>query len=359
MEEKGIATEIKESIRGVKNFFFELFGKGENKKTYQDNEDVIYDEILFGAWIVALICTGVTMWFGVAYHLSIFSLSTDPSATKAVILSIGVLVIGEFVKMYFGLRAGRMLFIAKKDGKSKLAKLGLWIVLTGLVVVAFIWSMDISSIAYGSNTANAKRQEALLQTGDYSGVTKEYDTQIAQINESIKKANKQTWNGKLTPDAIDLIKSLSKDKNRLVAQKNKAIDLATSKDSTFMSITGGEIKQTEERLNSYGGKAEYLLIILVFFVIPVCEKILYTANMGKKNENDDDDQTGAGGTQGGTQFFSMQQRSTPAFNTSKPIVESKVERTPIGFKYSGEKKAEDSKKIVDDKKKRPNITRKL
>lgn len=361
MEEKGIATEIKEGLAGVKTFFFDLFGS-KNKETYKDNPNVIYDEILLAAWVISICCVAITTYFGVSYHMSIFHLSTGDGAAGAAVLSIGVLLIGEYIKVYLGVRIGRMMFIANSKGTSKLKKFALWLFLVTLAYFTFVWSIDISALAFGDNTANAKRNEALKQTGNYSSITKDYDEQIASIQEDIKKAKKQTWQGKLTPDAIDLIKRLDKSKSKILDQKNKAIDMASKKDSTFLTLQNGTITKTEARLNDYGGKAEWLLIILIIFVIPICESILHAVNeKDKKNkENDnDDDQTGAGGAQGGTQFFSMQQRNSPAFNASKPIVESKVERTPIGFKYSGEKKAEDSKKIVDDKKKRPNITRKL
>lgn len=360
-ENKSIGQEIKESVQGVKGFFFDLSGS-KDKETYQDNPDVIYDEILFSSWVVSAICVGITAWFGVAYHLAIFQNSTASNAQFAMLMSIGILILGEIVKIRFGVRVGRLIFSAARNGQSKLKKLFLTILLGLLVFAAYKWSMDISAIAFGSNTANAKRQEVLKSTGNFSAVTKEYDEQIKEINKSLAKANKQTYAGKLTPPALDLIEQLSREKRQINASKNKAIDLASKRDSSFISLSNGEIANTETRLNDYGGKAEWLLILLTIFIIPICESILFIANRKKKAS-----QKAAENEETVTQkdvevepvvqrnFFSMPQNSgqRPSSNNaeSAPKIEAKVEdRRLIGFDYKKDKPSVEAK--VDESKKK-------
>lgn len=254
--------DIKNGMSSFRGFFATLSGaKGDERNKYFNNPNTLYDELAILFLAIIWLTVAVVSYFGIEFHNSIFNADKSGNANAIRAVSISILLLGELVKVFVGTRFV-MLFLTG-ELKNGLAVVGLWIAMFLVLVFTYIWSFDISSVAFGSNLSSKSRIEALKSKDGVKGVRESYDKRLQEIDKDIATAEKQTWQGKLTPDAKRAIKASKVERGKVLNLINKEMDYNTKSDSTLLSVELLEIQKTENRVNDYGGKAELLLIFSI------------------------------------------------------------------------------------------------
>jgi hypothetical protein len=251
------------------------------KYAYQRNPDSLLDETLIFIWALMAIACAFTIAYGGYYHYSMLQ-SAFGVGIWSVVGSFVVFLALEMAKIYLGLVFTRSLFS------------GLWFksvyrflftALLGLiVVVAFKWSISISTKGVASVNALAKQTD-LYQNSPFSPPPSvaEIDKQIAALEVSDGGAAGAKWKGVTTVPAVRLLRENSNARKELIAQKNSLLAAAQSQHDSLHTLRKTEIAATTTLLTDYGGKAEYATIVLMLLVV-LFEYINYHNNRASMSE---------------------------------------------------------------------------
>jgi hypothetical protein len=319
------AEDIKSAMSGISNFFSYFTGtkRGERDK-YFNNPNSIYDEVNLIAWFIVFAVVSIVSYFGIDYHYSIFE--NDGNRT-AVIISIGVLLLGEIIKVKLGYKY--LLLLA--TGELKKGKDAVLIIIAMSVVLYFTykWSYDISASAFGGNKTSLEKLKIAKGQEGVKGIKESYDLRLKQIDSDIATAKKQTWDGKIVPKAMQSIKESKEERKKVLALIDKEMNNSIKSDSTMLSLEFERIANNEKRLNDYGGKCEILMILMLII------SVLCKLRIDQETKGDEKDEKIEGDT------IEQNSQKGIGFKTIAPLSQNTVtqnQRNPIGFKQNNSEK---------------------
>lgn len=259
--------------------WFSKWAEGNRKNllrlAYRRDPDSIMDELLIGYWIVLFLGVVVTTGFGVFYHYQIFK-SVSGTAIVGVIASLLFLIVVEICKVFFGLHFARSLFnfLWWKSWHRLLFTIGLGIIVTG----AFHWSIYISTKGISqinSSLKNGQIYQAAAFTPPPS--ISDIDRQLAALDDAKAAGAKATWRGRTTQGGIEVIQSNTDLQKTLLEQRALILETEKARYDSLTTIMVAEAAATSTLLTDYGGKAEYVTMLLIILIV-LFEVIIYDKN---------------------------------------------------------------------------------
>lgn len=245
------------------------------KYAYQRNPDSLLDETLLFIWALMAIACAFTIAYGGYYHYSMLQ-NAFGVGVWSVVGSFVVFLAIEIAKIYLGLVFTRSMFSMLW---FKSIYRALFTMLLGLiVVVAFQWSIRISTKGVANVNGLAKQtqlyQAAPLPTPP---AVLEIDRQIAALEVSDGAAAQSKWKNTTTVPAVRLLRENSNARKDLIAQKTALLAAAKAQADSLQHLQKTEIMATTALLTDYGGKAEYVQIVLILLIV-LFEYINYQNN---------------------------------------------------------------------------------
>ena len=245
------------------------------KLAYRRDPDSIMDELLIGFWIVLFLAVIVTTSFGFFYHYQIFK-SLSGTATVGVMASFLFLIVVEFCKVFFGLHFARAFFnmLWFKSWYRLLFTVGVG----AIVVGAFHWSIFISTKGI-SQINNSLKSGEIYKAAAFAPPSSidEIDRQLSELDKAKEAGAKATWRGRTTQGGIDVIKSNTELQRTLLEQRALILETERSRHDSLTVTMVAEAAATSTLLTDYGGKAEYITMLLIVLIV-LFEVIIYDKN---------------------------------------------------------------------------------
>lgn len=248
---------------------------------YQRNPDSLLDETLLFIRALMLIACAFTIAYGGYYHYSMLQ-NAFGVGIWSVLGSFVIFIAIEIAKIYLGLVFTRSMFSMLW---YKSVYRFLFTALLGfVVVVAFNWSINISTKGVASVNALAKQTD-LYQSAPFSPPPSvaEIDKQIAALGVVDEAAAGSKWRGVTTVPAVRLMKENGKTRSDLIEQKNALLANAQAQHDSLQNVQKAAITSTTALLTDYGGKAEYAQIVLILLLV-LFEFINYHNNKGTQED---------------------------------------------------------------------------
>lgn len=251
------------------------------KYAYQRNPDSLLDETLLFIWALMAIACAFTVAYGGYYHYSMLQ-SAFGVGIWSVVGSFVVFIALEIAKIYLGLVFTRSLF--SMLWYKSIYRFLFTALLGFIVVVAFTWSINISTKGVASVNALAKQTD-LYQSKPFTPPPSvaEIDRQIAGLGTVDQAAAGSTWRGVTTERAVKLMRENGKTRSELLAQKSALLATAQAQHDSLQTVLKTEITNTATLLTDYGGKAEYATIVLLLLIV-LFEFINYHNNKAQAAE---------------------------------------------------------------------------
>ncbi len=255
--------------KGIKQNFLKL--------AYQRNPHSLYDELLIAMVVLLFLSVLFTLFLGCYFHYNIFQ-NAFGVAKLSVVGSFCLLFIMELAKVFFGLHLARSFFsmLWWKSLYSFLFMIGIGVI----VVVAFGWSINITTKAVAELNHNAKTTK-IYQAQDFSPPPSivEIDARLAELDKAKEAGAKSTWKGRTTQKGISVIQSNTDLQSKLLDQRALIMKQAMDRDSALHANRMAAVATTSLVISDYGGKAEYATILLIILVV-LFEFINYEKNKG-------------------------------------------------------------------------------
>ena len=251
------------------------------KYAYQRNPDSLLDETLLFIWALMAIACTFTVAYGGYYHYTMLQ-SAFGIGIWSVVGSFVVFIAIEIAKIYLGLVFTRSLF--SMLWYKSLYRLFFTLLLGFIVVVAFNWSITISTKGVASVNALAHKTE-MYQNAPFTPPPSivEIDRQIAALEVSDGAAAQSKWKNTTTVPAVRLLRENSKTRTALIEQKNALLIAAQSQHDSLQFLQKTEIAATATLLTDYGGKAEWAQVVLILLIV-LFEYINYNNNRDAMQE---------------------------------------------------------------------------
>lgn len=263
---------VMEDLNRRLNKFSEGARKNLQSLAYQRDPDTLLDEALIGLWILMIISSGFTLAFGLFYHYNIFQ-DAFGGAIIAILFSAAVFIVMEICKIYFGLHFLRA-FFSMLWWKSLYRFL--FTLLLGVVVVgAFYWSIEISTRGV-AEVNKAMESQKLYQEAPFTPPphVEQLNSEIAALENAKTAGAKSTWKGRTTQKGIKLMQSNTELQAQLIEERNAILSVAQAQHDSLQVVRKNQIMETSSMLTEYGGKAEYVIGILLILIV-LTELIMY------------------------------------------------------------------------------------
>lgn len=248
------------------------------KLAYQRDPDSLLDELLLGMWALLGVAMLFTISFGLYYHYSILQ-NAFGIGFVSVVGSLLVFIVLEIAKVFFGLHFCRA-FLSMLWWKS-LYRFLFTAGLAAIVVVAFLWSINISTKGVAEVNRTLKTS-TLFAADEFTPppYIADIDAQIAELGKAKEAGAKSTWKGRTTQHGIAVIRENTELQAQLVQQRETLLAAAMARHDSIQTIRLSEIRTSSNMLTDYGGKAEYATALLLVLIV-LLEFINYEKNKAK------------------------------------------------------------------------------
>lgn len=314
-------------VKKIQNFFTPKESNKEKDMGYADNPDSIFDDLARHSRLIMFIMLIPSAYIGINYHIGLFE-KNGMGVMGANLGSLLLFCAIEIACCFFAPKIFRAIF-------SGAAFKGLISVIATFIAVCFIvfcywFKFGISTGAFSSQHANNKKTELSQKNRESFTAVSIYDKQIKNAQKTIDRANKQTWDGKLTKKGEYLLGEGNKTMQDLLSLKSAEMAELNRRDSLLNSDGRAGIEQSQKSANTYGGIIE-LTMLLCSILTALFAMASEDAYKEKRDKEQGDTSTVEGIIQSSVTNLEQPKRYM-GFDTNKNITNIES-RTPIGFKH--------------------------